>query len=390
MHSIANFKKNLAVSIAMISVVELLTSCFLSPKLKPPTRINPDNVATGDGFTSGGFTVERNTDGTSAILRFETQVNSSCQVSSYDQQTSPDPLPQSLTWSDCSSAQPGRVFEETIKDLKPQALYVFAIKIWSSNSNRENAKFFNVKEDPSPGDPDSLFLMQADLITGFGQLRSLKFAGAASNLKDTLAKPAPCALSSKFQSGLPTENSDQLNLSRVSLRGNITASSEILASGQKFLVLNNGHFVSTASDMTLSYQATTGAGSVKFAKPSTIKEANLSQGSITQKINGNGLDDIDLAAPKIQSTDDLTVKWATNDTPTTVIITLTPTTTNKDGIICRADPKTAQTSIPKTLLAGLSKGRHMVSLRSETILTQGEKRWLMSTIDWKQTAVVVK
>jgi hypothetical protein len=374
-----------------IYILMSLNSCFLSPKLTPSKRLNQSKAE--NAFANGGFIVERTVDETGATLRFETKVNSFCQVSFYSQDTKPEPSPSSLNWVDCKSPQPGRLFTESVTGLDPKILYAFLVKMWGENSKAENARPVMVRENPSPGDTSVSYILQLDTTTGGALFRSIKFPESIDAIKQKHVASESCSIKSALNYGLAMQSPPgDMVISRISSRGMFLGASEFAVKPEGSRVINSGKINMETDEWVVSIQTAESSGSIRFKKPAVLKTATLKQSTtITQDFNERTLEDIDMPGIKLSATQDLSVTWSNSvqaKSASNVHIISIISHAGGDSIVCAVSGDLSTVTITKDLLAKMPKGRGYISLRTDQFQEKTSKRWAAITSDWRSLAIV--
>ena len=384
-------KKTTAIS-ALFAMAFMWVTCA---KVSPTHRSL--NGGSGNSVVDGNIAVERAVDGLSATLTFNTAYAASCKFAWYEDKT-PDPDAATLSWTACTSPQPGRVFKETTTGLKPELLYAFAVKIWAQGATEDSGVIQRIHENAAPGDPNNRYTFRLDLPTKSAQIDGFTYsAGLDSVQKDFLAA-FPCKVSDSGRSFPGTRLTSELPVKRVTSRGfyaGISIGSEDLSQG---LLIPGAAIQTTSTEWVLNIQSKDTSGTVRLNNPGQLVTITATQDSTkstttSNTVIENTLDDIELAAFRMGQTSPLNIAWTT-DHPvdnTTSLVVVTLTGPNKDvGITCGFDPKPGNAAIPPDVLAKFSSGRGFLTVRLENLQQPTKDRWFARVVDWRSIQVLLQ
>lgn len=372
--------------------VAVTTSCL---KASPSHRSMSSQTFGAETAIAGPVSIVRAADGLSATISFTTNFHASCKLAWY-QDVSPNPDPTTLTWTACTSPQPGKDFKETASDLKTEISYAFALKIWAQGQTEDKAIIKTIHENATTADPASRYTFRVDLPTSTAQIDGYTYATGLEGVQKDFLQTFACK---PIESGrtFPGTRLASMPLNLVTASGflpGVSTTNDDLAQGLT-IVSTNQNYANT--QWSLSVQSKSSSETVKLEIPPQLSSITATQDPSKSTLTSNiivenTLEDVDLPAFMMGSTSPLNVTWTTNRSVdnSTALIIVTLTGPGHSGIMCGFDPKSGAGAIPGDMLVKFGTGRGFLTVRLETVQIPTKDRWFAQVIDWRTVQVLVQ
>jgi hypothetical protein len=368
-----------------------LLSCNIFSKVDAQRRntVKPNDSPV---FSEGSFALERSPDGKTLNVSFETPLASNCSIAAFPT-LSPPGKGVGLAWNPCKSAQPGRIFLETLSDLDPVQLYTIAVRLWGPDKDFDSATEYRVQELPPPTAESPELNFKLDLVTLGGQVYARKNTLTITESVSSILTPLPCSFLSSFDdkkiSGLPTEKTldvlDKLPLTRVSSRGYLSGSTDLDATVSSYKNFSGSSLVPTGSDWIMTLQNGGASGSFRPQIPVRLSSAAIFVGSNKTELENSSLEDSDSPGPLLKGNESVRVSWDTtkvNDSPHMVTVSIT-SKLQGDTVLCRVPSNSKEVTIPGALLQKFSRGLGNLAVVVENIQAIESRKLVLHSYDWK-------
>lgn len=355
-------------------------SCrFISMSSDAPRRLS----AMGTGLIiQDSIAIERDIDGTSINLTFETTEAANCKFGFYELSSGKK---STETPTDCSSSSALK-FSETISPVAKDQLVAIVIRSWRASATESSGTTITIPETSPLAGPGKINFLLVDLNAHRIEITSVESAENPATLAaKQLGQTSRCVLndSAAIESPLPRSS---LALTSATSRGFINAPTtreSPTSLGGEFQVVQK-----QSSEWNISAKSASGFGQLRLARPALLASATFAGRDQSEGIE-DGLEDIDVPAIKVNSTSTLVATWTLDgDGKNAVSIFTVAAAPGFLGITCLAPASDQKITIPAELVAKIPSGQRLwMTLRLDSWQPQEKARWLARVSDWRSMGV---